>query len=139
MVLLIPFFFFCSFKTKGNLTKHMKSKSHYKKCTELGLNPVPVHVDDDGADIDIEGDQQSISSERTSTIPGDSDTATDSDGDDTDDSGKCLLIIPLVLHKHLTFVLFLIFCRGTEEPFARARGCRRIVVALDDTSHVGLQ
>ncbi|XP_052873840.1 uncharacterized protein LOC128279161 [Anopheles cruzii] len=72
---------YCSFhfKTKGNLTKHMKSKSHYKKCTELGLNPVPVHVDDDG-------DQQSVSSERTSTIPGDSDTPTDMDADDTDDS-----------------------------------------------------
>ncbi|XP_058123626.1 uncharacterized protein LOC131294820 [Anopheles ziemanni] len=81
---------YCSFhfKTKGNLTKHMKSKSHFKKCTELGLNPVPVHVDDDGGDIDIEGDQQSVSSERTSTIPGDSDTATDTDGDETDDSDE---------------------------------------------------
>uniref|UniRef100_A0A182TDB2 Uncharacterized protein n=1 Tax=Anopheles melas TaxID=34690 RepID=A0A182TDB2_9DIPT len=87
---------YCSFhfKTKGNLTKHMKSKSHYKKCTELGLNPVPVSVDDDGADIDIEGDQQSISSERTSTIPGDSDTATDSDGDDTDDSEELKSRLP---------------------------------------------
>lgn len=66
----------------------MKSKSHYKKCTELGLNPVPMP--DDGMDIDVEGDQQSVSSERTSTIPGDSDTPTDSDGDDTDDSGKML-------------------------------------------------
>lgn len=28
-----------SFKTKGNLTKHMKSKAHYKKCCELGINP----------------------------------------------------------------------------------------------------
>lgn len=27
-----------SFKTKGNLTKHMKSKTHYKKCIELGLS-----------------------------------------------------------------------------------------------------
>ncbi|KFB36656.1 AGAP007640-PA-like protein [Anopheles sinensis] len=81
---------YCSFhfKTKGNLTKHMKSKSHFKKCTELGLNPVPTHVDDDGGDIDIEGDQQSVSSERTSTIPGDSDTATDTDGDETDDSDE---------------------------------------------------
>ena len=25
-----------SFKTKGNLTKHMKSKAHSKKCVELG-------------------------------------------------------------------------------------------------------
>ncbi|XP_055602121.1 uncharacterized protein LOC129750939 [Uranotaenia lowii] len=73
------------FKTKGNLTKHMKSKSHFKKCTELGLNPIPTMVDDDGMDVDIEGDQQSISSERTSTIPGDSDTGSDSDGEDSGD------------------------------------------------------
>ncbi|XP_050090324.1 uncharacterized protein LOC126574276 isoform X2 [Anopheles aquasalis] len=85
---------YCSFhfKTKGNLTKHMKSKSHYKKCTELGLNPVPMP--DDGMDIDIEGDQQSVSSERTSTIPGDSDTPTDSDGDDTDDSEESKSRLP---------------------------------------------
>ncbi|XP_062710203.1 uncharacterized protein LOC134288675 [Aedes albopictus] len=78
----------CSFhfKTKGNLTKHMKSKSHFKKCTELGLNPIPISVDDDGGDIDIENDQQSISSEQTSTIPFDSDSDPDSDGEDSDDS-----------------------------------------------------
>uniref|UniRef100_A0A182XZI4 Uncharacterized protein n=1 Tax=Anopheles stephensi TaxID=30069 RepID=A0A182XZI4_ANOST len=87
---------YCSFhfKTKGNLTKHMKSKSHFKKCTELGLNPVPVLLDDDGADIDIDGDQLSISSERTSTIPGDSDTASDTDGDDTDDSDEVKSRLP---------------------------------------------
>ncbi|XP_062553233.1 uncharacterized protein LOC134218309 isoform X2 [Armigeres subalbatus] len=78
----------CSFhfKTKGNLTKHMKSKSHFKKCTELGLNPIPTSVDDDSGDIDIENDQQSISSEQTSTIPFDSDSEPDSDGDESDDS-----------------------------------------------------
>lgn len=85
----VTFFFAYSFKTKGNLTKHMKSKSHFKKCTELGLNPIPTSVDDDGADIDIENDQQSISSERTSTIPGDSDSGSDSDGEESDDSGEC--------------------------------------------------
>ena len=35
-----------SFKTKGNLTKHMKSKAHYKKCMEMGIDPVPTIVDD---------------------------------------------------------------------------------------------
>ncbi|XP_049541514.1 uncharacterized protein LOC125954899 isoform X2 [Anopheles darlingi] len=85
---------YCSFhfKTKGNLTKHMKSKSHFKKCTELGLNPIPMP--DDGMDIDVEGDQQSVSSERTSTIPGDSDTPTDTDGDDTDDSEESKSRLP---------------------------------------------
>ncbi|XP_025412771.1 gastrula zinc finger protein xFG20-1-like isoform X3 [Sipha flava] len=31
-----------SFKTKGNLTKHMKSKAHFKKGVELDLNPMPI-------------------------------------------------------------------------------------------------
>ena len=35
-----------SFKTKGNLTKHMKSKAHGKKCVELGIIPVPTSADD---------------------------------------------------------------------------------------------
>ena len=39
---------FCNFafKTKGNLTKHMKSKSHHKKCVELCISPVPTCVED---------------------------------------------------------------------------------------------
>ncbi|XP_053594902.1 uncharacterized protein LOC106693062 [Microplitis demolitor] len=39
-----------SFKTKGNLTKHMKSKAHYKKCRELGIDPVPTTVCDENID-----------------------------------------------------------------------------------------
>ncbi|XP_011648179.1 uncharacterized protein LOC105434222 [Pogonomyrmex barbatus] len=39
-----------SFKTKGNLTKHMKSKAHYKKCIELGVVPVPTTVCDENID-----------------------------------------------------------------------------------------
>jgi len=43
--------YFCdSFKTKGNLTKHMKSKAHYKKCVELGVVPVPTTVCDENID-----------------------------------------------------------------------------------------
>lgn len=34
-----------SFKTKGNLTKHMKSKAHHKRCVELGIIPVPTLID----------------------------------------------------------------------------------------------
>ncbi|XP_048515374.1 uncharacterized protein LOC105683921 isoform X3 [Athalia rosae] len=41
-----------SFKTKGNLTKHMKSKAHYKKCVELGVVPVPTLVCDENIDKD---------------------------------------------------------------------------------------
>ena len=39
-----------SFKTKGNLTKHMKSKAHHKKCVELGVNPIPTTVDESQID-----------------------------------------------------------------------------------------
>lgn len=39
-----------SFKTKGNLTKHMKSKAHYKKCMEMGIVPVPTMVDESNID-----------------------------------------------------------------------------------------
>ena len=37
-----------AFKTKGNLTKHMKSKAHLKKCVEIGMSPnsVPISVED---------------------------------------------------------------------------------------------
>jgi human immunodeficiency virus type I enhancer-binding protein len=78
-----------SFKTKGNLTKHMKSKAHYKKCMELGINPV-MPMDEDS--IDMDNDMQSMSSERNSTIPGDEDTDTDDesdgDGDESEGSGE---------------------------------------------------
>ena len=39
-----------SFKTKGNLQKHMKSKSHYKKCLDLGISPVPTAIDESQID-----------------------------------------------------------------------------------------
>ncbi|CAD5114530.1 DgyrCDS3653 [Dimorphilus gyrociliatus] len=42
-----------SFKTKGNLTKHMKSKAHQKKCIESGIVPVPSAVDDGNIDQDL--------------------------------------------------------------------------------------
>ncbi|XP_023934049.2 uncharacterized protein LOC112043028 isoform X2 [Bicyclus anynana] len=56
-----------SFKTKGNLTKHMKSKAHYKKCSELGINP------NDGNDV--EGIEMAQCS-------GETDDDTDSEGDE---------------------------------------------------------
>ncbi|XP_041867867.1 zinc finger protein 40 [Melanotaenia boesemani] len=59
-----------SFKTKGNLTKHMKSKAHRKKCMEMGV-PEGVIEDQDAEDS---GDRSHVSS---------ADRA-DSDGDDSD-------------------------------------------------------
>ena len=63
-----------SFKTKGNLTKHMKSKAHSKKCVELGIVPVPTSADDHQMD-DSKGSGEI-------TFAGDSDT---DEGDDADD------------------------------------------------------
>ncbi|XP_044015284.1 metacaspase-3-like isoform X2 [Aphidius gifuensis] len=45
-----------SFKTKGNLTKHTKSKSHYGKCMELG---VIIKVPTINCDKNIDEDQTS--------------------------------------------------------------------------------
>ncbi|XP_050681246.1 uncharacterized protein LOC126976737 [Leptidea sinapis] len=56
-----------SFKTKGNLTKHMKSKAHYKKCCELGINPNEGN-DGDGSEM--------------MPCPDDTDDDSESDGDD---------------------------------------------------------
>nr|XP_055027688.1 human immunodeficiency virus type I enhancer-binding protein 2 homolog [Misgurnus anguillicaudatus]XP_055027689.1 human immunodeficiency virus type I enhancer-binding protein 2 homolog [Misgurnus anguillicaudatus]XP_055027690.1 human immunodeficiency virus type I enhancer-binding protein 2 homolog [Misgurnus anguillicaudatus]XP_055027691.1 human immunodeficiency virus type I enhancer-binding protein 2 homolog [Misgurnus anguillicaudatus]XP_055027692.1 human immunodeficiency virus type I enha len=39
-----------AFKTKGNLTKHMKSKSHMKKCLELGVSPTAIDSTEDADD-----------------------------------------------------------------------------------------
>lgn len=67
----------------------MKSKTHYKKCIELGLNPGPESqmIDDDESNETTDNDQMMIGG-RTSTNPGDSDTDSDSDGDESDGSGE---------------------------------------------------
>ena len=66
-----------SFKTKGNLTKHMKSKAHSKKCVELGIVPVPTTAEDQQMD-------DSKSSEEIA-MAGDSDTDDCDDADDLDE------------------------------------------------------
>ncbi|KAK7877013.1 hypothetical protein WMY93_032278 [Mugilogobius chulae] len=60
-----------SFKTKGNLTKHMKSKAHSKKCLEMGV-PEGLIEDQDAEDS---GDRSHVSSA----------DRPDSDADDSDD------------------------------------------------------
>uniref|UniRef100_A0A6A7G4T3 Shn zinc finger protein n=1 Tax=Hirondellea gigas TaxID=1518452 RepID=A0A6A7G4T3_9CRUS len=68
------------FKTKGNLTKHLKSKAHYKRCLQLGVPTDPAsacpdfmdsedHLDEDTGDDDDEDD--------------------DADDDDDDDDDEC--------------------------------------------------
>lgn len=80
-----------SFKTKGNLTKHMKSKAHFKKCSELGISPIPTMPDDDVNDFDdsaSEMHRRHSSGGRENDSRGDSETEdNDSDDDMDDESG----------------------------------------------------
>ncbi|KAM8967340.1 zinc finger protein 40 [Pelodytes ibericus] len=69
-----------SFKTKGNLTKHMKSKAHSKKCMDMGVAVGPV----DDQDTDDSGDRPKYSGERSGFDADDSD-AEDDDNDNEDE------------------------------------------------------
>ncbi|XP_060753588.1 zinc finger protein 40 isoform X1 [Tachysurus vachellii] len=70
-----------SFKTKGNLTKHMKSKAHSKKCMEMG---VAVGVTEDHETEDSGGDHGRTGNADRQDSDGD-----DSDGpDDEDNDGE---------------------------------------------------
>ncbi|XP_056439394.1 zinc finger protein 40 [Gadus chalcogrammus] len=72
-----------SFKTKGNLTKHMKSKAHSKKCQEIG---VPVGLIDDQDAEDSAGDRgHAGSSDRQDSDGDDSDGADDEDNDEEEE------------------------------------------------------
>lgn len=71
----------------------MKSKAHYKKCVELGLNPLPSAIDEDYNPEDEDSSMTSSCGERTSNLADgedDSDTDDMSDGDDAENesSGK---------------------------------------------------
>lgn len=56
----------------------MKSKSHAKKCEELGVSPLPTAED-------MMEDAASRNGTRLLTVPGDSDSEDESDGDDQSD------------------------------------------------------
>jgi human immunodeficiency virus type I enhancer-binding protein len=71
----------------------MKSKAHFKKCSELGLNPIPTMPDDDVNDMDEKSrglmngcdDMRRDDSETE-------DNESDDDGDDeSGDEGKIFL------------------------------------------------
>ncbi|XP_051811614.1 zinc finger protein 40 isoform X1 [Acanthochromis polyacanthus] len=71
-----------SFKTKGNLTKHMKSKAHSKKCMEMG---VPEGLIDD-QDAEDSGDRSQVSSaDRQDSDGDDSDGPDDEENDDNEE------------------------------------------------------
>ncbi|KAL4629351.1 zinc finger protein 40 [Arapaima gigas] len=71
-----------SFKTKGNLTKHMKSKAHSKKCMEMGVSMSPA------TDLDTEdsGDRGRMTgAEQLGSEGEESDGAEEEDNDAEDD------------------------------------------------------
>nr|XP_045597063.1 uncharacterized protein LOC123757464 isoform X2 [Procambarus clarkii] len=73
-----------SFKTKGNLTKHLRSKAHYKRCVEMGIVPVPTvvdesHVNEEALALQVKMEQEG----RLGNLDGDD----DEDDDDDDDEG----------------------------------------------------
>ncbi|XP_062986437.1 zinc finger protein 40 [Elgaria multicarinata webbii] len=70
-----------SFKTKGNLTKHMKSKAHSKKCMDLGVS---VGLIDD-QDVEEYGEKQRLGYDRSGFDAEDSDGPDDDENDNEED------------------------------------------------------
>ncbi|XP_053324219.1 zinc finger protein 40 isoform X2 [Spea bombifrons] len=70
-----------SFKTKGNLTKHMKSKAHSKKCMDMGVAVGPI----DDQDTDDSGERPKYTGDRSGFDAEDSDGAEDDDNDNEDE------------------------------------------------------
>ena len=76
-----------SFKTKGNLTKHMKSKAHWKRCIELEIVPVPINIEDSQIDSSALAAQCSLSKEADSGgDPSMDESLEDDDEEDADDA-----------------------------------------------------
>ncbi|NWU67917.1 ZEP1 protein, partial [Pterocles burchelli] len=71
-----------SFKTKGNLTKHMKSKAHSKKCMDLGVS---VGLIDDQDGEEEFGEKQRFGYDRSGYDVEESDGADDDENDNEDD------------------------------------------------------
>lgn len=91
------FFLFHSFKTKGNLTKHMESKAHYKKCVEKGINPhTPIEDDSYSEEADsamtTKGTNSLMRTEDGDTVSDDCSDGTDLDID-LESSGKLSIFL----------------------------------------------
>ncbi|XP_008583784.1 PREDICTED: zinc finger protein 40 [Galeopterus variegatus] len=70
-----------SFKTKGNLTKHMKSKAHSKKCVDLGVSVGLI----DEQDTEESDEKQRFGYERSGYDLEESDGADEDDNENEDD------------------------------------------------------
>ncbi|CAM9507338.1 unnamed protein product [Lampetra planeri] len=69
-----------SFKTKGNLTKHVKSKTHSKKCVDTGVTPC-TSLDEADDDCDASGYAEGEKGD-------DSEDDNDSDDEDEEEEGS---------------------------------------------------
>ncbi|XP_023567848.1 zinc finger protein 40 isoform X2 [Octodon degus] len=70
-----------SFKTKGNLTKHMKSKAHSKKCVDLGVSVALI----DEQDTEESDEKQRFNYERSGCDPEESDGPDEDDNENEED------------------------------------------------------
>nr|XP_003468890.2 zinc finger protein 40 [Cavia porcellus] len=70
-----------SFKTKGNLTKHMKSKAHSKKCVDLGVSVALI----DEQDTEESDEKQRFNCDRSGCDPEESDGPDEDDNDNEED------------------------------------------------------
>ena len=70
---------------QGNLTKHMKSKQHHKRCVELRIVPVPVNVESIHIDPEVLARQNQIGSQGHSLDSLGSDTGNSSFADEDED------------------------------------------------------
>lgn len=64
----------------------MKSKAHFKKCSELGISPIPTMPDDDANDFDDSASDRNRNSVNDSRCDSETDE-NDSEDDMDDDSG----------------------------------------------------
>lgn len=82
-----------AFKTKGNLTKHMKSKAHMKKCLELGVSMTSVDDTETEEAENMEelhktSEKHSMSGISTDHQFSDAEESDGEDGDDNDDDDE---------------------------------------------------
>ncbi|CAG5101751.1 Similar to Hivep1: Zinc finger protein 40 (Mus musculus) [Cotesia congregata] len=112
-----------SFKTKGNLTKHMKSKAHYKKCRELGIDPVPTTVCDENIDkeaiarLTAGGGENADESSEEEDDESDNEESEES-GTDEHEAARSLLILSQPSKNRLQIPGLVPACRPATYPYA---------------------
>lgn len=88
----------------------MKSKAHFKKCSELGINPIPTMPDDDANDYDDEASEKNRhnfngreNDSRCGSETEENDSEDEMDDDSGEDEGE---FTDLIVFKKKFYVLF---------------------------------